>query len=293
MNDWTPSMGERVLLVKRRFKKWYVILLRRLLGFPAGWVTTKEGVRFYVDDMFIHLETLLAHGFSVVDGKPGVVLVDPEGTCFKVKPFASFDLAHLVQMYFEKPYGSGFVGKVVIDVGASIGDSSIKFVKSGAKLVVAVEPDPERYGLLVYNVRANGLQDRVLTINKALSSQAGTRRFHVSQRHPEVNSLDNPLVASLGIAFDREIDVETITLEDILNNVRADHVFLKMDCEGCEYEVLQQLSARAALAIDEVVLEYHGGTRNLPEIFRERGFSVYQRGGYNGYIHAIKETIQP
>ena len=45
--------------------------------------------------------------------------------------------------------------KVVIDVGASIGDSAIHFALKGAKKVIAIEPHPGAYAEMLININLN------------------------------------------------------------------------------------------------------------------------------------------
>ncbi|MCC6017275.1 MAG: FkbM family methyltransferase, partial [Desulfurococcaceae archaeon] len=62
-----------------------------------------------------------------------------------------FDYGHWDELNVED--------KVVVDVGAFIGDSSIYFALRGARRVIAVEPHPEAYKVMVENIRLNGLED--------------------------------------------------------------------------------------------------------------------------------------
>jgi len=57
------------------------------------------------------------------------------------------------------------------------------------------------------------------------------------------------------------IDVEVITLEDVLRYVKEPYL-LKMDCEGCEYEVINY-SFNYLLKFKYIILEYHDA--NLSE----------------------------
>ena len=64
-----------------------------------------------------------------------------------------------------------FHDKVVIDVGAYIGDTTVLFSKYyGAKKVVAVEPNPIHYKALLINLRLNKVVN-AKALNKALCSE--------------------------------------------------------------------------------------------------------------------------
>lgn len=63
---------------------------------------------------------------------------------------------------------------IIIDVGANIGTSSIPFAQRSNCHIVAIEPIPENYSLLLKNVHQNGLQDRITCVQKAISTCKGT-----------------------------------------------------------------------------------------------------------------------
>jgi len=63
--------------------------------------------------------------------------------------------------------------KVVVDIGANIGNSAIHFVNSGAKRVIAIEPDSFTYDLLRENVRINEMHSIVTPINEVVSDKNG------------------------------------------------------------------------------------------------------------------------
>jgi tRNA G37 N-methylase Trm5 len=80
-------------------------------------------------------------------------------------------------------YGICFVGEydpilshirssdIVVDAGANIGIFTLLAARK-AKLVIAVEPDPENFEYLKRNVRLNRAENVVL-VNKALSNYVG------------------------------------------------------------------------------------------------------------------------
>ncbi len=57
---------------------------------------------------------------------------------------------------------------IVIDVGASVGDSPIYFIMNGAKEVYAYETDSKRYGYMLENIKRNNVGN-IKTINAAFT----------------------------------------------------------------------------------------------------------------------------
>ncbi len=49
------------------------------------------------------------------------------------------------EQFIDKVYGNDFTGKIVVDLGASIGNSEIYFAVNGVKKVIALEPFSESF----------------------------------------------------------------------------------------------------------------------------------------------------
>jgi hypothetical protein len=172
--------------------------------------------------------------------------------------------------------------RVVVDVGAAYGDSTIYFLLRGAKKVIAVEPCPEGFKELLENLKLNNAVDKVTPINAALASKHGKISVECSS----------------GKAF-----VDTVTLGDIVKVVDVEGAVLKMDCEGCEYDVILNDYEHVRL-FDEVYFEYHAYATGVPvdvlfqklskdykcEIVSDEEF--YKRHGYSkkflGLVRCVK-----
>lgn len=127
-------------------------------------------------------------------------------------------------------------GDVVFDVGAQVGVMSIYLALRypGIK-VYAFEPMPQNFSRLQRNIKANGVEDSVVAINKAMT---GDGRKVTIAGDPAKNSGG----ASIFKGGKHSYDVDSITLQRaaIQNHVR--HIaLLKLDCEGAEYEIVNSI----------------------------------------------------
>jgi len=69
--------------------------------------------------------------------------------------------------------------------------------------------------------------------------------------------------------------VEAVTLDEIVDRFGIHGgAVLKMDCEGCEYEVLPLTKPETLNVFDQVFIEYHNGYRTLRDILESYGFST-------------------
>ena len=100
------------------------------------------------------------------------------------------------------------------------------------------------YFYLVWNIFLNNVEDRVIPYHLGLSAQGGQRSFLVSTLDSTGNRMSKSVGgASNGGVWDslppQEVTVNTFRLESFLLACNVDRVaFIKLDCEGCEYEVV-------------------------------------------------------
>ncbi len=182
-------------------------------------------------------------------------------------------------------------GSVVIDIGAQCGVFTLAAALRGAR-VIAYEPLPDNYELLVANIRHNGF-DAVSANKLAVSARTGETDFYVVPQqtgwgtvHPECHgwSAERP-----GL---RKMQVECLSLDDVFRqnqNQRCD--LLKMDCEGSEYDILSAASQQTLSAIDAIILEYHlnVNVEALTGLLCAGGFQVERLWRY-GYLFACRDA---
>ena len=145
--------------------------------------------------------------------------------------------------------------KVVIDVGAYIGDSAIYFALKGAKKVIAIEPHPGAYAEMLININLNKLINRIIPINAGLASRPG-------------KICPQDLVKNTTMIYYKSNmcgeGIPIITLAEVLRQYGDnDDMVLKMDCEGCEYDVILN-DYNNVNKFNEIYFEYHAHTVNKP-----------------------------
>jgi FkbM family methyltransferase len=154
-------------------------------------------------------------------------------------------------------------GWLVIDIGAFIGDTSLYYAKRGA-FVIAVEPVPSHYNVLVKNIELNPeLKDKIIPVNVAISDHDGFIDLAIEGiAHGGASQYQN---------FSNKIRVRALTLKSLLKYVEENHGIridrfnvkaIKFDCEGCEYEVINNEIDIISRLFDFLVIECHGYLRN-------------------------------
>jgi FkbM family methyltransferase len=183
------------------------------------------------------------------------------------------DIYHLAEIFVQRHYGSSFANKIIIDVGMSNGDSSIFFARMGAFRVIGVEPGSESFSLAMENIKINKLEDVITPLNVALASWSGQGELMISQLEPNGGRV-LPRIASPS-KTDTITEVKTLTFQDVLKEFGFSYVdLLKMDCEGCEFDILSNLDNTSLNQIGEIVAELHGPEEKLAKKLSTSGFKI-------------------
>ncbi len=283
--------------VKRHFEISYLSIIKNYILDKKKNMKVKEkasgiSVSLSLGKMSM-LAMLLDNNWKILDNIiPYIKLRGPNGEIIFCRTMAGYDFGHLVEIYVTKVYGSNFNGKNIIDVGMSNGDSSIFFAKNGAKRVVGVEPDKRSFDLALKNITESRIDNIILPLNKAVSHQSGTIEMTVYTSNPNANSIYESNMVQINDTKIKE-NIEAVRLGEVIDMFNNENIdLLKMDCEGCEYKVLENIPEKYFSKITKIYLEYHHGLQDIPEIFNKHGFHVKVNESNNimGYILANKNV---
>jgi len=141
-------------------------------------------------------------------------------------------------------------GRIVVDVGAFIGDSAIYFVLKGAKRVISIEPHPEAYKELLENIRLNSLTNIIIPVNAGLASKPGSICIKGTDLMHTYSTYHRP-------GGNCDSHIPAITLRVLIDKYAVkDDAILKIDCEGCEYDVILN-DYEHVRVFKELLIEYH------------------------------------
>jgi FkbM family methyltransferase len=148
---------------------------------------------------------------------------------------------------------------LIVDVGAYIGDTPLYYAKRGA-LVVAVEPLPSNYEVMLRNLELNSdLKHRVIPVNVAISGRDGFVEFSYSR------PMDGRASIYRGGRF--KVRVRSMRLSTLVKEITSMGLdlgkfrvrVLKMNCNGCEYDVINEVDV--VRLFDIVEIRYSGHLR--------------------------------
>jgi FkbM family methyltransferase len=167
-----------------------------------------------------------------------------------------------------------------IDVGAYVGFYTIFCAKHGAK-VIALEPDPRSYKILLYNVRLAKVSQKVFALNTAAGDKCGHALLRLSS-NPSESSMTSYLKPELVI---RKIRCRCVTLDDLINEFGWDKVdLIKIDVEGAGFKVIRGALNSIAKHKPKIILETH----KIPSKENELAAVKFLKKNYN-YKYKILE----
>jgi len=153
--------------------------------------------------------------------------------------------------------------ETVIDIGANIGDSSIYFALNNAKKVIALEPYPYSYNYALKNINVNNLNDKIVLLNAGYGIDSEIKVDYV------ISNIGSKLASS-----QNGKDIHIYSLKTIINNYNLDNnLLLKMDCEGCEYNLLNE-DNNVLRKFKRIQIEYHYGYDKLVAKLKECDFNI-------------------
>jgi FkbM family methyltransferase len=147
----------------------------------------------------------------------------------------------------------------VVDVGGNLGQYTVLFsyLAGLTGQVITFEPDANHRRILENNLRLNGLTDRVIVEDSALSDCNGTHAFF--SRNDAMSSLVKSGLGSNSSSPDvKERVIKTVRLDDYLEtrNLRPPD-WVKVDTEGAEVLVLKGAQAMMRSKSTTIVCELH------------------------------------
>jgi FkbM family methyltransferase len=204
-----------------------------------------------------------------------------------------------------------------VDIGANLGFFSISVALANPHATGwAYEPNPLTFAFLQRNIAANGVGDRVHAVNAGVSSDgrtlrmprcvvasnAGSQMASTQWARPVYSKISHSSNSCFSAACKRKVAeteecmkadarmvaVRSVTLEQALasalreGNSAVD--LLKVDCEGCEHEVMSRIELAASEGSDRGV----GGGESGRHIKRISGVRKV-----TGECHAIRGLTDP
>ena len=201
-------------------KDWNIKHISEPFSFMDGEIEFCCGLAEYKGDL------LITFGFQ--DNAAYILKVQKE----KLIDMLSFNWGELdsnsIQMIsneiFDKNIYEKYVkvkeGDVVMDVGSNVGAFTVSILNKNPLKVYCIEPSNTLMGVIKQNT-----QNKYVYINKAISDKTSTETIK----------------EGVHIYYNEGDEYETITFKELIDENQIDKIdFLKIDCEGGEYDVFTE-----------------------------------------------------
>jgi len=141
----------------------------------------------------------------------------------------------------------------IIDIGANIGAFSIyTATRFPDAEIFSYEPDPKNFEKFIKNIELNKIKN-ISPHNQAVGKIKGNVNLY-SDNKGNFGTVGSSLV-NTGPKY---LVISCVTLDDILKDNHIEKCdFLKIDCEGGEYDIIFNSNKDTFMRIKSITLEYH------------------------------------
>jgi FkbM family methyltransferase len=133
---------------------------------------------------------------------------------------------------------------IVVDIGAHVGVVSMSLAKRYGCKVIAFEPNPDNFARLLENIIANNLGSLITALPCAVTGDGRKVKIGTDTDNSGGNDI-----------YGDGVEVESVTLAEIMDRAIGTVDLLKIDAEGAEYEILKDVDLSNIRAIRG---EFHG-----------------------------------
>lgn len=187
----------------------------------------------------------------------------------------------LEEVFVDRRYSGCFPfyeEAVVVDVGAHYGYFSLFASRNldPKSTIISLEPSPSNYKILSKNILDCKVKN-VQLLDKAIGAETGEQTLHLGR------SVNHSLIKDYSLLSEESnsVQVDVLDLEGLMSSYNLGKIdFLKMDCEGAEYDILLKASEPILKKIKVISMEFHdlktkGLTGNdLVGKLRKSGFEI-------------------
>ena len=141
---------------------------------------------------------------------------------------------------------------IIVDIGAHVGYFTLFAAKKATEgKIIAFEPSIESFLGFKENIKINNFKN-IIQEKTAIAKVKGKQTLYVNDEDAISNT-----IYKQNKNLDKE-EVECISLQDIFEKYELKKIdFLKMDCEGAEYEIIMNAESSILNKIQKISMEIH------------------------------------
>lgn len=202
-----------------------------------------------------------------------------------IKPSIKLELANnfdclfqnYAEIFVEKKYDFLFEDKLstVLDIGANAGIFCKLFLEKGVNKVYAFEPNQDALTNLNYLASK---EPNLKVIEKAVHTNEKDLKFYITPNNTTIGSINKFHIEQENVKVE-EIIVPTITLKNFIKQEKLNKIdLIKIDIEGAEYDIIENLEDEIFNITDKFLIEWHDNTKEqlnkLVLKLKSKGYSI-------------------
>lgn len=249
-------------------------------------VINKTGQAFDIEQIapcrfsFDLLLDIAQHDKVKIDNTGREVYITWEQVKIRANSFENYYVAS--ELFIEGLYSLHYNKNLVVcDVGMNVGVASLYFANMGnVQKVYSFEPFKETYDAAVDNFKLNpAIGHKIVPYNLGAGGSTSELVIPVSNVDSATKSTTDFFLERIDTDTAHTITVQIRDIREVVQEIFSKHpteeLFLKLDCEGAEYEILEKLHESGLLAkIKVIIIEWHfKGYQSLEKLLNANGFS--------------------
>jgi len=253
----------------------------------------------FVLDGFAYLKQIILQSKPIVEVIENGLLLTINGVRLMVTN--KQEILIVKEIFTEKIYNTRILpNTLVIDIGMNVGFCSLFFANNtNVEKVISFEPFLPTYEAGVENFSNNpSLENKIQAFSFGLGSESG--KFGVpfnpkTKGNASIKFENFKGVKELPGTFQIDIEVKAVDniFMEILKENPGKKIVLKIDCEGCEYDIIEKLSEKGLLEkMDTVICEWHLlGPDAIITLLEKNNFHHFciSNNSQTGMIYATKK----
>ncbi len=301
-----------------KFKNWRIAHFLAKDGFPLDRiqeisvqngkiVINKTGQAFTIEQIapckssFDLLLTIVNHDQVKIDTTDKDIYITWDGVKVKVNSFENYYVTS--ELFIEGLYSLHYNKNLVVcDVGMNVGVASLYFANmKNVQKVYSFEPFKETYEAAIANFDLNpAISHKIVPYNLGAGGSTSDLVIPLSNVDSATKSTTDFVLKHLDTDAVKTVTVQIRDIREVVQEIFTNHpseeLFLKLDCEGAEYEILEKLDQSGLLPkIKVIIIEWHfKGYEPLEKLLTANGFAsvVFPRPTHTikdmGMIYAFK-----
>lgn len=282
---------DKIIITPREFQG--ILIVLQALGIP------NEQIELLVS------EKEYGHVWSNVSMVPkyrGGVECKFDNICFYIKSNSDY---MVMDDIFKKNGWDFYCNEkvVVVDIGMNIGLASLYFANmENVEFVYGYEPFLETYQQAINNFAQNSqeIQDKLRPENCGLTDHEGKAEVLYDSLYTTNMRVDQG--KRLHGESEERVEIQLLSAASVVRRIKEKHcnrkIIMKIDCEGSEYLIFEELVKSDILKdVYMILMETHDGRENeIKQHLKNNGFLYFDNylGGFPqlGYLYAVNRNIK-